>query len=187
MKDLSSDIFDDDDRYSDDSSLDSSWGGAKPSSRRVAGMGWWTKSYIADYLLVCLCFGLVGILYFFVPPFERYLPPNNATDAIMYPYPYEADTVPSWALAIIGFVGPILCFLVPQYWRRSAHDFHTTVLGLIEAQAVTLLATEAIKLAAGEYRPDYVDIINDGEPAKLITDVCFFLLYLNLVILKYSF
>ena len=153
---------------------------------------WWHRSYIFDYLLVCFNFGMVGILYFFVPPFQRYLPPSNSTDAILYPYPYEGDTVPSWSLvwrqkkmllstfsqlifpgllkSIIGFVGPILCFLVLQFWRRSAHDFHTTVLGLLEAQSLTLLATEAIKLAAGEYRPDYISIIDEGKPEKLIKD-----------------
>lgn len=59
---------------------------------------WWHRSYIFDYLLVCFNFGMVGILYFFVPPFQRYLPPSNSTDAILYPYPYEGDTVPSWSL-----------------------------------------------------------------------------------------
>jgi membrane-associated phospholipid phosphatase len=141
-----------------------------PFSTRSPPRSWWNASYIGDYLLICLCFALVGILYFFVPPFQRYIPVSNSTDAILYPYPYEADLVPSWALSIIGFVGPIICFLIPQYWRRSAHDFHTTVLGLIEAQAVTLLLTEALKLAAGEYRPDYISIIDNGEPAKVVKD-----------------
>lgn len=131
--------------------------------------GWYSYSYITDYVLTGLCFVLVGVMYFWVPLFQRYLPSDEAQVEAMYPYPELPNIVPPWSLALICLVGPLLIFLAPQFWRRSAHDFHNSVLGLLQALALTLLTTEALKLAAGEYRPDYYAIVQ--QPSSSTHDI----------------
>lgn len=118
---------------------------------------WWTKSYIVDYVVTAGLYALVGILYFWVPIFQRFLPGPQ-----YYPYPYTGtEIVPSWALIIICMVGPITIFAGSQYFKRSPHDLHNSILGLFQGLSMALLTTEALKLAAGEYRPYYEAVVTD--------------------------
>lgn len=50
---------------------------------------------------------------------------------------------------------PITVFAVYQVLFRSLHDFHHACLGLLTSLVVTLVFTDAIKLTAGRYRPDW--------------------------------
>jgi diacylglycerol diphosphate phosphatase / phosphatidate phosphatase len=63
---------------------------------------------------------------------------------------------------------PIFIFALYQILLRSSHDFHNACLGLFCALVFTLAMTDAIKLTAGRYRPDWY--ARAGESESVIKD-----------------
>ncbi|KAF8943853.1 hypothetical protein BGZ47_004954 [Haplosporangium gracile] len=100
----------------------------------------------------------------------------------MYPF-QEKETVPIWALVLIMAVLPVvLMFIVSIGIRKSPYDFHNGVLGLLLSVLLTTIFTQAIKVAVGKHRPDFLSrcvpmqngapLIHD-QPLQLWTiDVC---------------
>jgi len=113
---------------------------------------WWRWDYLVDWAVlgvVCMTELLLSHLVF--SPYERYLPANDPAVS----YPNLPDTIPSWSLAFIDGLLPILIFVAWQYLMRSSHDLHHATLGLAQALVFTLLFTDAVKISAGRYRPDW--------------------------------
>jgi len=80
-------------------------------------------------------------------------------------YPYRDDTVPGWALAFIGGIGPAFIIGVTQYliirspkqylFDSRAKDIHLAIIVLGETIAVTFLVTNILKCWVGRLRPNF--------------------------------
>ncbi|PRP81240.1 hypothetical protein PROFUN_02074 [Planoprotostelium fungivorum] len=112
---------------------------------------WWKKSYIGDYISIAILAIAGGLIALLVPPYHRYLPPNDLTVR----FPERPDIIPAWLLIIFALVLPILVFVVFQFHHKSKHDLHHAVLGLLASFCLALFVTSALKSLAGRYRPDY--------------------------------
>jgi hypothetical protein len=63
---------------------------------------------------------------------------------------------------VLSILVPIGVFAFVQLWKKSGHDFHHAMLGLVIAVLMTNVVTAALKTAAGRYRPDYVSTFQGG-------------------------
>jgi len=81
-------------------------------------------------------------------------------------YPYKSDTVPDWALAFIGGLGPLFFIVLTQVLiRKSKHsylfddtrlkDIHLVIIVLGEVLSFTWLITNVLKIFVGSLRPDF--------------------------------
>jgi len=126
--------------------------------------GWWTWALVFDWALLFLILVIELPSSLTADPFQRYLPVMIDPSLT---YPLYDDTVPVWAVGLLMLV-PILIFALYQILLRSSHDFHNACLGLFCALVFTLAMTDAIKLTAGRYRPDWY--ARSGESDSVIKD-----------------
>ncbi|KAF9400525.1 hypothetical protein BGX21_004114 [Mortierella sp. AD011] len=100
----------------------------------------------------------------------------------MFPYA-EKETIPTWALALIAVVFPVVVIAVVGLGvRRSPYDFHNGILGLLVSVLLTTIFTQVIKVTVGKHRPDFLSRcqpmlngapLTQDEPLHLWTiDVC---------------
>jgi diacylglycerol diphosphate phosphatase/phosphatidate phosphatase len=131
------------------------------------GTRWWNWYFLVDWVLILgLLVTELIVTTFFLSPYDRYLPPNDPTVS----YPLLDDIVPTWSLAFVDVLGPIVIFLFLQIWMRSGHDFHHACLGLLQALVFTMIFTDSIKFAAGRYRPDYLARVSSNSSASVLRD-----------------
>ncbi len=133
---------------------------------------WWTPWYLIDYGLIA-----AGTTAFVVgqqmtpstpaligPAYD----PQHPSKLLQYsdisrPYLPEGqgETVPKeWVIAGIGAAGIYLGALEGMDWHDgtgSARQFHDTVIGFLEATALTAGVTNLIKPEVGRLRPDFAD------------------------------
>ncbi|KAF8933059.1 hypothetical protein BGZ58_006611 [Dissophora ornata] len=136
-------------------------------------------SYLFDWVLC-----IVLLLLFFsldkAEPFHRDFSVQDT--AIMFPYKSK-ETIPVWALGLIAVFFPVVTILVVGLGiRRSRHDFHNGILGLLVSLMLANVFTQALKVTVGKPRPDFLSrcqpmmngtLITHDEPLKLWThDVC---------------
>lgn len=136
-------------------------------------------SYLFDWIF-CIVLLVLFFLLDRLQPFHRQFSVENT--AIMFPYK-EKDTIPTWALAVIAVVFPVVVIaLVGLGVRRSPFDFHVGILGLLVSVLLTTMFTQVIKVTVGKHRPDFLSrcqpmqngaLITQDEPLQLWTvDVC---------------
>jgi len=113
---------------------------------------WYHRTYLLD-IFVGIVLWIIAFAVFngAVAPFQRYLPPDDATVA----FPTRNDTVPTWALGVLD-ITPIIIIGIVLYFRRSVHDTHHALLGLFIGLALTSVITNVSKTYAGRYRPDWL-------------------------------
>ncbi|XP_044494523.1 lipid phosphate phosphatase 2-like isoform X2 [Mangifera indica] len=70
-------------------------------------------------------------------------------------YPMKANTVPFWAVPLIGILLPFIIICAYYFFRKDVYDLHHAILGLLYSVLVTGVITDAIKDAVGRPRPDF--------------------------------
>ncbi|KAG0360771.1 hypothetical protein BG005_009999 [Podila minutissima] len=131
-------------------------------------------SYIKDWVLaiiVLAAFAAVDRL----EPFHRQFSVRDMT--IQHPYA-KKETVPIWLCGVLAFILPgAIISAIAIFKRKSYHDLHNGLLGLVLTQALVLCVIDSVKIAVGRPRPDFLDrclSIYDneaaGSPLSLLTD-----------------
>ncbi|KAI3638953.1 hypothetical protein MIR68_003451 [Amoeboaphelidium protococcarum] len=111
------------------------------------------KVYIWEWAIV-LAFIALGIGLQFIYPFQRYYFLNDQS----IQYPHIQETVPPYALFIIGGLVPLVGIVVIGLtYRRTRYDLHHAILGLLLTLLITYLITDIVKLLIGRLRPDFLD------------------------------
>ncbi|KAF8696092.1 hypothetical protein HU200_036982 [Digitaria exilis] len=86
-------------------------------------------------------------------------------------YPMKDNTVPFWAVPIIGIIGPMIIITAIYFKRRNVYDLHHAILGLLFSVLITAVITDAIKDGVGRPRPDFFwRCFPDGKPASVIKE-----------------
>ncbi|XP_015693877.1 lipid phosphate phosphatase 2-like isoform X2 [Oryza brachyantha] len=115
------------------------------------------RLHMYDWIVLILLVAVDGILNV-IEPFHRFVGSDMMTDLR---YPMKDNTVPFWAVPIIGIIGPIIIITGIYFKRRNVYDFHHAILVLI-----TAVITDAIKDGVGRPRPDFFwRCFPDGLPA----------------------
>ncbi|KMZ60289.1 Phosphatidic acid phosphatase [Zostera marina] len=86
-----------------------------------------------------------------IEPFHRFV----GKDMTDLKYPLKGNTVPFWAVPIIGILLPFAIFIGIYIKRKDVYDLHHAVLGLLYSVLITGVITDAIKDAVGRPRPDF--------------------------------
>ena len=128
--------------------------------------GWWTPRLLLDWAVLVLILVIDVPVSMTTDPYDRFVTAGDPSLS----YPLLSDTVreqksfivkltillqvPTWAVGLM-MLAPVCIFLSYQLLMRSPHDFHNACLGLFTALVLTLAVTDAVKLSAGRYRPDW--------------------------------
>ncbi|XP_031477329.1 lipid phosphate phosphatase 2-like [Nymphaea colorata] len=105
-----------------------------------------------DWIILVLLMVLELILAVVISPFYRFVGKDMMTDL---KYPMKDNTVPFWAVPVIGILVPFIIFFVIYLIRKDVYDFHHGVLGILYSVLITAVITDAIKDAVGRPRPDF--------------------------------
>eukprot|EP01098_Paradermamoeba_levis_P011149 TRINITY_DN4745_c0_g1_i2.p1 TRINITY_DN4745_c0_g1~~TRINITY_DN4745_c0_g1_i2.p1 ORF type:complete len:250 (-),score=42.99 TRINITY_DN4745_c0_g1_i2:150-899(-) len=117
---------------------------------------WFQKSYIADWVASVIVLILSLVVPSQITPFQKFY----STKDPALSYPDDPDIVPSWAAGVLAVLTPIVLFILFWIRNRQFHDLHHSLLGLLEAMTLNMLATESIKTAAGRPRPHFFADVN---------------------------
>jgi len=148
------------------------------------GACWWSPLFILDYVVVVILFVLALVFKLVVEPYRMFVPTVNITTALLdsegvphnvvqtiditqdRQYPAVPEVLPTVRAGIV-FVGVcVLSWGLSQLVIRSLtsrkwnplHDFHNTVLGILESCGIELFFCNILKPFAGRYRPRYLAI-----------------------------
>ncbi|CAO1947873.1 unnamed protein product [Urochloa humidicola] len=114
-----------------------------------------------DWIVLVLLAVLDGVLNI-IEPFHRFVGSEMMTDLS---YPMKDNTVPFWAVPIIGIIGPMIIITAIYFKRRNVYDLHHAILGLLFSVLITAVLTDAIKDGVGRPRPDFFwRCFPDGKP-----------------------
>ncbi|CAL9747869.1 unnamed protein product [Musa acuminata subsp. burmannicoides] len=109
------------------------------------------KFHMHDWIILLLLV-VIEIILNVIEPFHRFVGKDMMTDL---KYPLKSNTVPFWAVPMIGIVLPFVIFLAIYYRRRDVYDLHHAILGLLFSVLITGVITDAIKDGVGRPRPDF--------------------------------
>ncbi|GAM22363.1 hypothetical protein SAMD00019534_055380, partial [Acytostelium subglobosum LB1] len=128
---------------------------------------WWTRMILVDW---AVCIGVVIfeliVCNFAMNPYDRYIP-DGLDQFQTIQYPLKASIVPTWMLALIVGLIPLIVFTSFYARYRSLHDLHHACLGLVQALTMTMLFTDFLKVIVGRYRPDYAARVADGDKSSI--------------------
>ena len=136
--------------------------GAEPVQRHRT-RDWFTWEYFMDWA-VCLAVIAImeGPVHYLYPPHEVFYMAGDYSQS----YPYQPDTVPSWALGLI-MLSPLLVLPFLFYTRKQSplfkHELHNYLLAWLEACAINYLIAGAVKVLTGRHRPDYFSRLNQPD------------------------
>ncbi|XP_052148367.1 lipid phosphate phosphatase 2-like [Oryza glaberrima] len=120
------------------------------------------RLHMYDWIVLVLLVVVDGILNI-IEPFHRFVGSDMMTDLR---YPMKDNTVPFWAVPIIGIIGPMIIITGIYFKKRNVYDFHHAILGLLFSVLITAVITDAIKDGVGRPRPDFFwRCFPDGVPA----------------------
>ncbi|XP_044494519.1 lipid phosphate phosphatase 2-like isoform X1 [Mangifera indica] len=109
------------------------------------------RIHMYDWLILILL-GIIEIILNIIEPFHRFVGQDMMTDL---KYPMKANTVPFWAVPLIGILLPFIIICAYYFFRKDVYDLHHAILGLLYSVLVTGVITDAIKDAVGRPRPDF--------------------------------
>ncbi|KAK1298810.1 Lipid phosphate phosphatase 2 [Acorus calamus] len=109
------------------------------------------RFHMHDWIILILL-AVIEVILNVIHPFYRFVGQDMMTDL---KYPLKSNTVPFWAVPVIGILLPIAIFIVIYIFRRDVYDLHHAILGLLFAVLITGVITDAIKDAVGRPRPDF--------------------------------
>jgi len=125
---------------------------------------WFAISYYIDWLIAIAIIILdISLTEFVFEPYERLLPSNTSG----LDYPIEDQIIPVWLFLLICVLLPFIAFTIFQLALKSLHDYHHSILGLIESVAISLVLTDSIQFLAGAYRPDWYNLVRQGVPRAM--------------------
>uniref|UniRef100_A0A0D3EST0 Phosphatidic acid phosphatase type 2/haloperoxidase domain-containing protein n=2 Tax=Oryza TaxID=4527 RepID=A0A0D3EST0_9ORYZ len=99
------------------------------------------RLHMYDWIVLVLLVVVDGILNI-IEPFHRFVGSDMMTDLR---YPMKDNTVPFWAVPIIGIIGPMIIITGIYFKKRNVYDFHHAILGLLFSVLITAVITDAIK------------------------------------------
>ncbi|EAY75456.1 hypothetical protein OsI_03357 [Oryza sativa Indica Group] len=99
------------------------------------------RLHMYDWIVLILLVVVDGILNI-IEPFHRFVGSDMMTDLR---YPMKDNTVPFWAVPIIGIIGPMIIITGIYFKKRNVYDFHHAILGLLFSVLITAVITDAIK------------------------------------------
>ncbi|KAH0466524.1 hypothetical protein IEQ34_003762 [Dendrobium chrysotoxum] len=109
------------------------------------------RFHVHDWIILLLLGIIDGILNV-IEPFHRFVGKDMMTDLR---YPLKSNTVPVWAVPLIGVVLPAFIVISIYFKKRNVYDLHSAILGLLFSVLITAVLTDAIKDAVGRPRPDF--------------------------------
>lgn len=83
------------------------------------------RLHMYDWIVLILLVVVDGILNI-IEPFHRFVGSDMMTDLR---YPMKDNTVPFWAVPIIGIIGPMIIITGIYFKKRNVYDFHHAILG----------------------------------------------------------
>ncbi|KAI8824203.1 phosphatidic acid phosphatase type 2/haloperoxidase [Fimicolochytrium jonesii] len=105
-----------------------------------------------EWVVLILLLGVSGALEF-ITPYQRVAFAGDISIA----YPLKTQTVPTWLLAVLAIVLPLVVILVTSLViKRSVFDAHMSALGLCVSLIFTLIFTQIVKISVGSLRPDFL-------------------------------
>jgi len=111
------------------------------------------KQRLTDWIVVLVLAVLFVTLEVSVPPYVRYITPNQV-DSLKYPE--KSNSVPVWAVPLIGTVLPLLVFTAYLlFWKCEMREYHDLILGIFMNIMLTACLTSALKESIGRPRPDF--------------------------------
>ncbi|XP_041011007.1 lipid phosphate phosphatase 2-like isoform X1 [Juglans microcarpa x Juglans regia] len=109
------------------------------------------RLHMRDWLSLVLLV-VIDLILNFIEPFHRFVGEGMMIDLR---YPLKGNTVPFWAVPILGILLPFIVILIYYFIRRDVYDLHQAVLGLLFSVLITAVITDAIKDGVGRPRPDF--------------------------------
>lgn len=109
------------------------------------------RFHMHDWLILVLL-GVIDIILNVIDPFHRFVGKDMMTDL---KYPFKGNTIPFWAVPIIGILLPFAIFIGIYFKKRNVYDLHQAILGLLFSVLITAVLTDAIKDGVGRPRPDF--------------------------------
>ncbi|CAL5064997.1 unnamed protein product [Urochloa decumbens] len=109
------------------------------------------RLHMYDWIILLLLAVIDGLLNI-IEPFHRFVGKDMMTDLR---YPLKGNTVPFWAVPIIGIILPWAIFLGIYFKKKNFYDLHHGILGILYSVLITAVITDAIKDGVGRPRPDF--------------------------------
>uniref|UniRef100_A0A453KLC0 Phosphatidic acid phosphatase type 2/haloperoxidase domain-containing protein n=7 Tax=Triticinae TaxID=1648030 RepID=A0A453KLC0_AEGTS len=109
------------------------------------------RLHMYDWIILLLLAVIDGLLNI-IEPFHRFIGKDMMTDLR---YPLKGNTVPFWAVPLIGIVLPCVIFGGIYFKKKNIYDLHHGILGILYSVLITAVITDAIKDGVGRPRPDF--------------------------------
>ncbi|KAF7106296.1 hypothetical protein CFC21_107036 [Triticum aestivum] len=109
------------------------------------------RLHMYDWIILVLLAVIDGLLNI-IEPFHRFVGKDMMTDLR---YPLQGNTVPFWAVPVIGIVLPCAIFGGIYFKKKNFYDLHHGILGILYSVLITAVITDAIKDGVGRPRPDF--------------------------------
>ncbi|XP_037423445.1 lipid phosphate phosphatase 2-like isoform X1 [Triticum dicoccoides] len=109
------------------------------------------RLHMYDWIILVLLAVIDGLLNI-IEPFHRFVGKDMMTDLR---YPLQGNTVPFWAVPLIGIVLPCVIFGGIYFKKKNFYDLHHGILGILYSVLITAVITNAIKDGVGRPRPDF--------------------------------
>eukprot|EP01101_Sappina_pedata_P003335 TRINITY_DN13578_c0_g1_i1.p1 TRINITY_DN13578_c0_g1~~TRINITY_DN13578_c0_g1_i1.p1 ORF type:complete len:305 (-),score=70.20 TRINITY_DN13578_c0_g1_i1:38-847(-) len=140
---------------------------------------WWNRSYLLDYGIQLLIWAVVIFIWQVMLPTDRFqmtLPSQSADylGSINRTHVDNEVFVFSWTCPMFIFTPPVF-FAITQYWYRSSHDLHSSVLAFSSGGSMLLLSTGFFKKTFGFLRPDFLSRCKPDENMKCTAEESFYL------------
>ncbi|EMS54602.1 Putative lipid phosphate phosphatase 3, chloroplastic [Triticum urartu] len=115
------------------------------------------RLHMYDWIILVLLAVIDGLLNI-IEPFHRFVGKDMMTDLR---YPLQGNTVPFWAVPVIGIVLPFAIFGGIYFKKKNFYDLHHGIL----------VITDAIKDGVGRPRPDFFwRCFPDGKDKSVIKE-----------------
>uniref|UniRef100_R7WDA7 Putative lipid phosphate phosphatase 3, chloroplastic n=1 Tax=Aegilops tauschii TaxID=37682 RepID=R7WDA7_AEGTA len=123
------------------------------------------RLHMYDWIILVLLAVIDGLLNI-IEPFHRFVGKDMMTDLR---YPLQGNTVPFWAVPVIGIVLPCAIFGGIYFKKKNFYDLHHGILGILYSVLITAVITDAIKDGVGRPRPDFFwRCFPDGKDVRLL-------------------
>jgi len=109
------------------------------------------RLHMYDWIILLLLAVIDGLLNI-IEPFHRFVGKDMMTDLR---YPMKGNTVPFWAVPLIGIILPWAIFVGIYFKKKNFYDLHHGILGILYSVLITAVITDAIKDGVGRPRPDF--------------------------------
>ncbi|KAK1268896.1 Lipid phosphate phosphatase 2 [Acorus gramineus] len=109
------------------------------------------RFHMHDWIIL-VALAVTEVILNVIDPFYRFVGKDMMTDLR---YPLKSNTIPFWAVPVIGILLPFAIFIVIYFFRRDVYDLHHAMLGILFSALITGVITDAIKDAVGRPRPDF--------------------------------